>query len=239
MINCGLPPREVAELGRQAAEALDYAHRNEVLHRDIKPSNLLFDADHRLWIADFGLARVRGDSDLTATGDVIGTMRYLSPEQAQGRRGAVDGRSDVYSLGATLYELLTLRQVFDGDDRAELLRRIIAEEPGSPRRLDPAIPLDLETIVLKALAKEPAERYATAGDLADDLTRFLAGQPIRSATADLGGAGSQVGQAAVEGRGRRRRDDVSAADRPGGGWLVVECPASNDQPAAQGGDRPG
>jgi len=179
--NQGLPPREVAELGRQAAEALDYAHRNEVLHRDIKPSNLLVDADHRLWIADFGLARVRGDSDLTATGDLIGTMRYLSPEQARGsHRGAVDGRTDVYALGATLYELLSLRQVFEGDDRAELLRRIAAEEPVAPRRLDPAIPLDLETIVLKALAKDPAERYATAGELAGDLTRFLAGQPIRA-----------------------------------------------------------
>ncbi len=175
--------------GRQAAEALDYAHRNEVLHRDIKPSNLLVDADHRLWIADFGLARVRGDSDLTASGDVIGTMRYLSPEQAQGSRGAVDGRSDVYSLGATLYELLTLRQVFEGDDRAELLMRIIAEEPVSPRRLDPAIPLDLETIVLKALAKDPAERYATAGDLAADLTRFLAGQPIRARRPTWAGRG--------------------------------------------------
>ena len=187
--NRGLPPREVAELGRQAAEALDYAHRNEVLHRDIKPSNLLVDADHRLWIADFGLARVRGDSDLTASGDVIGTMRYLSPEQAEGRRGAVDGRSDVYALGATLYELLTLRQVFEGDDRAELLRRIIAEEPVSPRRLDPAIPLDLETIVLKALAKDPAERYATAGELAADLTRFLADQPIRARRPTWAGRG--------------------------------------------------
>ena len=101
----GLPPREVAELGRQAAEALDYAHRNDVLHRDIKPSNLLVDAHQRLWIADFGLARIRGDSDLTASGDVLGTLRYLSPEQAKGRREAVDGRSDVYALGATLFEL--------------------------------------------------------------------------------------------------------------------------------------
>jgi eukaryotic-like serine/threonine-protein kinase len=177
-IKPGLPPREVAELGRQAAEALDFAHRNEVLHRDIKPSNLLVDASQRLWIADFGLARVQGDGNLTATGDVIGTMRYLSPEQARGSRGAVDARSDVYSLGSTLYELLTLRQVFEGDDRVELFKRIVAEEPVSPRRLDPAIPLDLETIVLKALAKEPAERYLTAGELAADLTRFLAGQPI-------------------------------------------------------------
>jgi eukaryotic-like serine/threonine-protein kinase len=187
--NHGLPPREVAELGRQAAEALDYAHRNEVLHRDIKPSNLLVDADKRLWVADFGLARVRGESDLTASGDVIGTMRYLSPEQARGSRAAIDVRSDVYSLGATLYELSTLRQVFDGDDRADLLRRIMAEEPVPPHQLDPAIPLDLETIVLKALAKEPAERYATAGDLAEDLTRFLAGQPIRARRLSWAGLG--------------------------------------------------
>jgi eukaryotic-like serine/threonine-protein kinase len=178
--NHGLPPREVAELGRQAAEALDYAHRHEVLHRDIKPSNLLVDTDQRLWVADFGLARVRGDSDLTASGDVIGTMRYLSPEQAEGRRCAVDGRSDVYALGATLYELLTLRQVFDGDERAELLRRITADEPSSLRRHDSAIPLDMETIVLKTLAKDPAERYATAGDLAADLARFLANLPIQA-----------------------------------------------------------
>jgi len=116
-------------------------------------------------------------------------MRYLSPEQAEGRRGAVDGRSDVYALGATLYELLTLRRVFEGDDRAELVRRITTEEPVSPRRLDPAIPLDLETIVHKALAKEPAERYATAGELAADLTRFLADQPIRARRPTWAGRG--------------------------------------------------
>jgi eukaryotic-like serine/threonine-protein kinase len=176
----GLPPREAAELARQAAEALDYAHRHDVLHRDIKPSNFLVDEDHRLWIADFGLARVRGDSDLTASGDVLGTLRYLSPEQAKGRRGVVDGRTDVYALGATLYELLTLRPVFDGDDRAELLIRIALEEPRFSRKLDAAIPLDLKTIVLKAMAKDPAERYATAGELAGDLALFLADQPIRA-----------------------------------------------------------
>ncbi len=125
----GLAPRQAAELARQAADAVDYAHRHDVLHRDLKPSNFLIDADHRLWVADFGLARVQGDSDLTATGDVIGTLRYLSPEQARGRRGAVDARSDVYALGATLYEMLALRPVIEGDDRAELLIRIASEEP--------------------------------------------------------------------------------------------------------------
>jgi eukaryotic-like serine/threonine-protein kinase len=176
----GLPPREAAELAKQAAEALDYAHHHDVLHRDVKPSNFLVDADGRLWVADFGLARVRGDSDLTASGDVLGTLRYLSPEQAKGHRGVADGRSDVYALGATLYELLTLRPVFDGDDRAEMLVRILSEEPRFSRKLDAAIPLDLKTIVLKAIAKDPAERYATAGEMASDLALFLADQPIRA-----------------------------------------------------------
>jgi eukaryotic-like serine/threonine-protein kinase len=172
--------REVAELGRQAAEALDYAHRNDVLHRDIKPSNLLIDANQRVWIADFGLARIRTDSELTASGDVLGTLRYLSPEQAKGRRGIVDGRTDIYGLGATLFELLTLRPIYEGDERAELLVKIVSEEPHFSRKLDAAIPLDLRTIVLKALAREPAERYPTAADLAADLSRFLAGVPIEA-----------------------------------------------------------
>jgi eukaryotic-like serine/threonine-protein kinase len=232
---CGLPPHEVAQLGRQAAEALDYAHRNEVLHRDIKPSNLLVDADGRLWVADFGLARVRSDSDLTASGDVIGTMRYLSPEQAEGRRGAVDGRSDVYALGATLYELLTLRQLFEGDDRADLLRSVLGEEPAPPRRLDPAIPLDLETIVVKALAKDPAERYATAGELAADLARFLADQPIRARRPTWAGHG-------VKWAGRRWKGLAAAGAMTGllliglvaaGWWSNVRLRAINERLEAE------
>src|SRR5262245_23251700 len=174
----GLPPREVARLGKQAAEALDFAHRNDVLHRDIKPANLLLDDRGHLWISDFGLARIRGDSDLTASGDLIGTLRYMSPEQVLGRRGLVDHRSDIYSLGATLYELLTLAPSHEGEDRAAILRKISLEEPVVPRERDPMIPLDLEKIVLKALAKDPIERYTTAGELAEDLGRFLDDRPV-------------------------------------------------------------
>src|SRR5206468_2968600 len=118
--------------------------------------------------------RFQDDADLTRTGDVLGTLRYMSPEQALARRVVIDHRTDIYSLGVTLYELLTLRPAFDGRDRQELLRQLAHEEPPAPRRLDPAIPRDLETIVLKAMSKEVAGRYATAQELADDLRRFLA-----------------------------------------------------------------
>jgi serine/threonine protein kinase len=174
------PPlhRTVAQLGVQAAEALEHAHEVGVIHRDIKPANLLLDARGHLWVTDFGLARIQGDIGLTLSGDLVGTLRYMAPEQALAKRGVVDHRADIYSLGITLYELLTLRPAFDGRDRRELLQQIAFEEPVPPRRLNPAIPADLETIVLKATAKEPAERYATAQELADDLRRFLEHRPI-------------------------------------------------------------
>jgi WD40 repeat protein len=168
----------VAQLGVQAAEALAHAHQQGVIHRDIKPANLLVDGRDHLWVTDFGLARLQGETGLTLTGDLVGTLRYMSPEQASARRDAVDHRTDIYSLGATLYELLTLEPPFDGKDRHELQRQIAAEEPRLPRRLNPAIPADLETICLKALAKDPGHRYQTAGALVEDLQRFLAGQPI-------------------------------------------------------------
>ncbi len=153
--------RLVAELGIQAAEALDYAHRLGIVHRDIKPANLLLDVRGNLWVTDFGLARFQDEAGLTMTGDVLGTLRYMSPEQALAHRGAVDHRTDIYALGVTLYELSTLRPAVAGTDRQELLRRIAQEEPIAPRRLDLAIPRELETILLKAMAKEQTTRYAT------------------------------------------------------------------------------
>jgi serine/threonine protein kinase/lipopolysaccharide biosynthesis regulator YciM len=172
--------RRAAELIADAADALEHAHALGVVHRDVKPANLMLDAHGKLWVTDFGLARLGADAGLTMTGDLLGTLRYMSPEQALAKHNLVDHRSDVYSLGATLYELLTLRPVVDGKDREDILRRIAFEEPRPPRALDRAIPAELETIVLTALAKEPAERYATAQDLADDLRRFLGDEPIRA-----------------------------------------------------------
>jgi len=170
--------RSVARLGIQAAEALDYAHEHSILHRDIKPGNLLIDDKGDVSITDFGLARTESAGNLTATGDLIGTLRYMSPEQVSANRGLVDRRTDVYSLGATLYELLALRAVFPGEDRAELLQQIGHDDPRPLKRIDAAIPEELQTIVLKCLEKDPADRYGTAHDLADDLHRFLDHRPI-------------------------------------------------------------
>jgi serine/threonine protein kinase len=162
----------------QAANALEYAHQMGVVHRDVKPANLLVDAHGRLWITDFGLAQFHADAGLTQTGDIFGTLRYMSPEQAAGKRVLLDHRTDIYSLGATLYELVTLEPMFPGRNRQELLRQIIHEEPQAPRLLEKSIPVDLETIILKAVGKNPVDRYYSAGEMAADLQRFLDDKPI-------------------------------------------------------------
>jgi WD40 repeat protein/serine/threonine protein kinase len=167
----------VARIGAQAAEALAYAHSQGVVHRDIKPSNLLLDTSGRVWITDFGLAKADDSDELTQPGDILGTVRYMSPERFEGQ---ADERSDVYGLGITLYEMLTLRPAFDQGPRGTLLEQIAHMDPPRPRQLDPRIPRDLETIVLKAMAKEPGRRYASAGELAEDLQRFRADRPIRA-----------------------------------------------------------
>jgi len=173
--------RSVARLGVQAAEALEHAHNLGIVHRDIKPSNLLLDVRGNLWITDFGLARCReSDLALTMSGDIVGTLRYMSPEQALGRRNEIDQRSDIYSLGVTLYEFLTLEPAFAGRDREVLLRQIASEDPRAPRKVNRHVPPEIETIVLKAMAKEPDLRYGTAQELADDLRRYLEDRPIRA-----------------------------------------------------------
>jgi serine/threonine protein kinase len=177
--------RTMAQLGIQAANGLEHAHELGIVHRDIKPGNLMLDARGHLWMTDFGLARCQNLAELTLTGDLVGTLRYMSPEQALAKRGLVDQRTDIYSLGVTLYELLTLEPAFPGTDRQEFLRQIAFEEPSRPRGRNKAIPADLETIVLKAMEKNPADRYGTAQELADDLERFLKDEPIRARRATL------------------------------------------------------
>ena len=169
--------RRVARIGVQVADALEYAHRQGILHRDIKPANLLLDNVGTVWIADFGLAKLAGHEDLTHSGDMVGTLRYMAPEQFQGK---ADTRSDVYSLGLTLYELLALRPAFDETDRRRLIRQVTQGEPPRPRKINAAIPRDLETIVVKSIAWDPGHRYSTAGELAADLRCFLEDRPIRA-----------------------------------------------------------
>lgn len=170
--------RTAARIAIQVLNALDYAHEAGIVHRDIKPANLLLDAKGSVWVTDFGLAQVVADVGVTQTGDLVGTLRYMSPEQAAGHRIPIDHRADIYSLGATLYELLTLQPIFPGQDRSPLLYQILNEDPIPLRKLDRAIPVELETIVLKATAKSPADRYSTAGEMEADLRRFLEERPI-------------------------------------------------------------
>jgi len=171
--------RSVVRMVHQAAVAIQHAHQYGIVHRDIKPANLLLDSVGKIWVADFGLAQVQSEaSNLTRTGDPMGTLRYMSPEQAVGRRDELDHRTDIYSLGVTLYELLTLRPAIEGEGYREMLNNVALHDPPSPRSIDPALPVELDTIIRKAIAKAPTERYASAGAMADDLQAWLDDKPI-------------------------------------------------------------
>jgi len=170
--------RTIATWGVQAAEALEHAHRAGIIHRDVKPANLILDRHGRLWLADFGLAMTSFDPKLTVSGGLVGTFRYMSPEQISGGDRPLDHRTDVYSLGVTLYELATLYPAFPGSNRRKLFRQIADGDCLRPRQRNAAIPQDLETIILKAMAPEPRHRYATAQALGEDLQRFMDGKPI-------------------------------------------------------------
>ena len=173
--------QNVAKIGLQAASALSYAHQHDTLHRDVKPGNLLLDDEGVVWMADFGLAKAVESNDVTWTGDVVGTLAYMAPERLKGKASA---RSDIYSLGLTLYELLTFERAFDGGDRVALMHRVAQDELPPPRKLNPNVPRDLETIVLKAAARNPSDRYESAERLAEDLECFLADRPIQARRAN-------------------------------------------------------
>lgn len=173
-----IAPATVVQWGLQAAEALAHAHARGVIHRDIKPSNLLLDADDRIWLTDFGLARRVDDAVLSVAGALLGTPRYMSPEQARASTDPIDHRTDIYSLGATLYELATGRPIFEAGTAQEVLSQILNREPRAPRQISPELPRDFETVILKCLAKEPGRRYATAQALADDLRALLEGRAV-------------------------------------------------------------
>ena len=170
--------RHVARLMVQAAEGLEHAHQSGVVHRDIKPANLMLDATGNVWITDFGLAQLQSDNGITRSGDFVGTFRYMSPEQMSGQRTVIDHRADIYSLGATMYELLTLESAFPAENHQDLLYQVLHAEPRSLRQWNRNIPPELETIVLKALSKNPADRYRSAGDFAADIKRYLDNKPI-------------------------------------------------------------
>ena len=172
----------VARIGHQVADALAYAHGQGIVHRDVKPSNLLLDAKGTVWVADFGLAKASDQQDLTHTGDLLGTLRYMPPEAFGGK---ADSRGDIYSLGLTLYEMLAFRPAFDEHDRGQLVKRVTTEEPPRLKKLNPEVPRDLETIVQKAIERDPAHRYATASELADDLRRFVDDEPIHARRASI------------------------------------------------------
>ena len=176
-----LPSNEdVVRWGLQAAEALSHSHQRGVIHRDVKPSNLLLDAEGVLWLTDFGLAKRADEVTLTVRGALLGTPRYMSPEQAESLERPVDHRTDLYSLGASLYELATGHPVFDSPAPHAVIAQILTQEPARPRRLRPLLPRDLETIILTCLAKDPRERYQSAQSLAADFRAVLEGRPIRA-----------------------------------------------------------
>ena len=170
--------QNIARIGRQAANGLSYAHSQETLHRDVKPGNLILDDKGIVWVADFGIAKAfEENNDVTWTGDIVGTLSYMAPERF---KGEADTRSDIYSLGLTLYELATLERAYGGTDRVSVIRRVENEEIRSPRKINPKIPRDLETIILKATSRNPSDRYESADDMAFDLDCFLQNQPIRA-----------------------------------------------------------
>ena len=181
IIDGPLPPKEAAELTKKVAEAISYAHGKGVIHRDLKPANVLLDQNGEPKVTDFGLAkRIDSDSDLTRTTQAMGSPSWMPPEQASGKSSTVDARADVYALGAVLYNLITGRPPFQAATHLDTMMQVLEKEPVRPSTLDPKIPVDLETITLKCLEKDPDKRYQSSNDFSDELARFINGEPIHA-----------------------------------------------------------
>jgi len=174
LASVNLPRRALIEIFWNVTRALDVAHRSGIIHRDLKPLNIMITGDRWPYIMDFGLAKAAGaDSSLSQSGDVMGTPAYMSPEQAEGRLSDLDARSDIYSLGATMYAVLLGRPPHTGQSTLEVIRRVVNDPVAPPRTIQPDFPLEVQAIVMKALAKEKELRYASAGEMADELGHYL------------------------------------------------------------------
>ena len=229
--------KEIVRLAGQVADALDYAHRQKVVHRDIKPSNLLLDAQGNVWVTDFGLAKFVEGDDVSQSHDLVGTLRFMGPERF---RGVTDRRADIYALGATLYEMLALRPAFAERDQIRLIEQITHQPPPPLRQHDRRIPRDLETVVLKAMAKDPTDRFATAGEMRDELQRFLEEQADQVAAGRARGTVLAVVQA--QPRPRRGQHHGRHPDDIPGHWRDdrgVDVPRTGPQAGHRTGQDPG
>ena len=235
-----LSPDLVVSISRQIVEALRFAHRRDIIHRDIKPQNIIVDNDGRVKVTDFGIARAGSASTMTEAGSILGTAHYLSPEQAQGQ--PVEAASDLYSLGVVMYEMATGKLPFDGDNPVSIAMQHVHEQPAPPRSIVPSIPENLEAVILRALGKQPTERYLTAQAMLDDLWRVQDGKPVSAPAAFAGRShpGHDPGGCRLRGPSPPRygRKEPGGVCRPAPGAVLSRATPPAQRVALDTGHRP-